>query len=87
MVISWILYSSSKEIADGITYIDNSVDMWNDHQSNDPRVFHIKQLLNGLLQGSSDVSNYFTKLKTLWDELKDFKPILVCNCGSMFRSF
>ena len=48
MVMFFILYTDSKEIEDSIMYIDDSVDMWNDlhewfHQSNDPRVFQIKQ--------------------------------------------
>ncbi|XP_075499381.1 uncharacterized protein LOC142537771 [Primulina tabacum] len=30
-----------------------------------------------------DVNAYCTKLRTLWDELKDFQPVSVCNCGSM----
>ncbi|KAK0596576.1 hypothetical protein LWI29_016954 [Acer saccharum] len=77
MVMSWILHAVSKEIADSIMYIDNGVDVWNDlhdrfHQSNGPRIFQIKQQLNGLSQGSNDVSGYFNKLKTLWEELREF---------------
>ncbi|KAL5554368.1 hypothetical protein UlMin_041769 [Ulmus minor] len=69
-VMSWILHAISREIADSVMYIDNAKDMWNDlydqfHQSNGPRVFQIKQLLNVLNQGSDEVSSYFTKLKTL----------------------
>ena len=69
-------------------YINNDVDVWNDlhdrfYQSNGPRVFQIKQLLNSLAQGSDDVSCYYTKLKTLWDELKDFRQIPACSCGGM----
>ena len=69
-------------------YLDNSLDMWNDlydcfHQGNCPRVFQIKQLLNSLTQGSNDVSAYFTKLKTLWDELKEFRPFPACSCDAM----
>ncbi|KAL5789092.1 hypothetical protein ACOSQ2_003980 [Xanthoceras sorbifolium] len=37
----------------------------------------------GLSQGFLDISTYFTCLKILWDELKDFQPIPVCNCGGM----
>ncbi|KAI9162420.1 hypothetical protein LWI28_027130 [Acer negundo] len=88
MVMSWILNAVSKEIADSLMYIDTAVDVWIDlydrfHQSNGPRVFQIKQQLNSLSQGSNDVTTYYTKLKILWDELKDFRPILICNCGGM----
>ena len=88
MVMSWILHVVSKEIADSIMYIDNGVDVWNDlhdrfHQSNGPRIFQIKQQLNGLSQGSNDVSSYFTKLKTLWEELREFRPVSACSCGGL----
>ena len=28
-----------------------------------------------------DVNTYYTKLKILWDELKNYQLILVCHCG------
>ena len=53
MVMSWILHSVSKDIAESIMYLDNRIEMWNDlydrfHQGNSPRVFRIKILLNSL---------------------------------------
>lgn len=88
MVISWILNSVVKEIGDSLMYIPTAYEIWIDlrdrfHQSNAPRIFQIKKLLSGLHQESMDVSTYYTRLKTLWDELKDFQPISVCHCGSM----
>ncbi|XP_073315835.1 uncharacterized protein [Primulina huaijiensis] len=88
MVISWILNSVSREIADSLMYIPTASEIWIDlrdrfHQSNAPRIFQIKKLLTGLHQGSMDINAYYTKLRTLWDELKDFQPVSVCNCGSM----
>ncbi|XP_075491465.1 uncharacterized protein LOC142529734 [Primulina tabacum] len=88
MIISWILNSVSREIADSLMYIATAHEIWIDlrdrfHQSNAPRIFQIKKLLNGLQQGSMDISGYYTRMRTLWDELKDFQPISVCTCGSM----
>ncbi|KAL5570946.1 hypothetical protein UlMin_020543 [Ulmus minor] len=88
MVILWILHYVSKDIAESIMYLDSAFDMWSDlydrfHQGNNPRVFQIKQLLGNLVQGSNDVSGYFTRLKTLWEELKDFRPFPMCSCGAM----
>ncbi|XP_075512742.1 uncharacterized protein LOC142548320 [Primulina tabacum] len=88
MVISWILNSVAKEIADSLMYIPTAYEIWIDlrdrfHQSNALRIFQIKKLLSGLHQGSMDVTTYYTRLRTLWDELKDFQPVSVCNCGSM----
>ena len=83
-----ILHSVSKDIAEIIMYLDSAFDMWSDlydrfHKGNNPRVFQIKQLLGNLVQGSSDVSGYFTRLGTLWEELKDFRSFSVCSCGAM----
>ncbi|KAL5560669.1 hypothetical protein UlMin_036880 [Ulmus minor] len=88
MVMSWILNAVSKDIADSIMYVNNACDMWTDlherfHQSNGPRIFQLKQQIHALVQGSNDVSSYFTKLKTLWDELSDFRPFPACHCGGM----
>ncbi|XP_073017747.1 uncharacterized protein [Primulina eburnea] len=86
MVISWILNSVSREIVDSLLYISTAYEIWNDlrdrfHQSNAPRFFQIKNLLTGLHQGSMDISSYYTRMRTLFDELKDFQPIFVCHCG------
>ncbi|KAL5558005.1 hypothetical protein UlMin_034216 [Ulmus minor] len=88
MVMSWILHLVSKEIAESIMYLNNAMDMWNDlydrfHQGNNLRVFQIKQLVSNLVQGSSDVCGYFTRLRTLWDALKDFRAFPACSCGGM----
>ena len=37
----------------------------------------------GLTQGTSDVSTYYTRSKILWDELKEFRLVLVCTCGAL----
>ncbi|KAL5578248.1 hypothetical protein UlMin_019947 [Ulmus minor] len=68
--------------------VNNACDMWTNlherfHQSNGPRIFQLKQQLHALVQGYNDVSSYFTKLKTLWDELSDFRPFPACHCGGM----
>ncbi|XP_073137602.1 uncharacterized protein [Henckelia pumila] len=88
MVLSWILNSVTKDISDSLMYIPTASEAWVDlrnhfHQSNALRIFQIKQLLASLRQGSMDVSTYYTRLRILWDELKDFQPISVCHCGSM----
>ena len=88
MVTSWLLNAVSKDIADSLLYLDTARAVWIDlherfHQSNAPRIFQIKQQLHGLSQGSLDVNSYYTRLKILWDELKNFQPVPVCNCGSM----
>ncbi|XP_073131628.1 uncharacterized protein [Henckelia pumila] len=88
MVISWILNVVSRDIADSLLYMSTASEIWGDlrnrfYESNAPRIFQIKKLLNGLQQGLMDANSYYTKLRILWDELKDFQPVSVRNCGSI----
>ncbi|KZV47147.1 hypothetical protein F511_16989 [Dorcoceras hygrometricum] len=92
MVISWILNSVARNIADSLMYMQTAEEIWTDlyerfHESNAPRIYQIKKLLSGLQQGSMDVSSYYTKLRTLWDELRDYQPTSACTCGSMREWF
>ncbi|KAL5555370.1 hypothetical protein UlMin_037606 [Ulmus minor] len=87
MIIA-LIAKNNKDIVDSIMYIHDARSMWIDlhdrfNQSNGPRIFQLKQQIHALTQGSNDVSAYFTKLKIFWDELRDFRPAPVCNCGGM----
>lgn len=44
-----------------------------------PRIFQLRRDLASLTQNQDSVSTYFTRLKTLWEELGNYKPR--CNCG------
>ncbi|XP_030479061.1 uncharacterized protein LOC115696292 [Cannabis sativa] len=88
MVMSWLVNLVSSEIAQSIMYFDLATDMWNDlaehlNEGNGPRIFHLQTQLTRLQQGDCSVSTYFTKMKSLWDELKEFQPITSCTCGAM----
>jgi hypothetical protein len=88
MILSWILNSVSKEIAESVIYIDTSHGMWLDlkerfSQKNGPRVFQLQKSISVLSQGNSSLSSYFTQLKSLWDEISNYRPIPPCSCGGM----
>ncbi|XP_062119237.1 uncharacterized protein LOC133832985 [Humulus lupulus] len=88
MVMFWLIHSVFTNIAESIMFLDRAIDMWNDlverfNQGNGPRIFQLKTHLLSLKQGDQYVSSYFTKLKSLWDELKEFQPSATCTCGAM----
>uniref|UniRef100_A0A803PC32 Reverse transcriptase Ty1/copia-type domain-containing protein n=1 Tax=Cannabis sativa TaxID=3483 RepID=A0A803PC32_CANSA len=90
MVMSWLMQSVSPEIAKSIMYFNLASDMWNDlvdrfNEGNGPRIFQLKAELHSLQQGDQSISSYFTKLKSLWDELKEFQPSANCTCGALQR--
>lgn len=47
-------------------------------KSNGPRIFQLKRQLATISQTQNSVSHYFTKLKSVWDELQQYR--LVCTC-------
>jgi len=88
MIIAWILNSISKEIASSVIYINTCAEMWQDlkdrfSQGNGPRIFQLQKLLTTLSQENLSVSDYFTKIKSIWDELDNYDPIPSCTCGGM----
>ncbi|XP_020965447.1 uncharacterized protein LOC110266048 [Arachis ipaensis] len=88
IVTTWLLNSISKDIAASVIYAGSAALLWQDlearfSQSNAPRIFELKKSLMTLTQGSLTVSQYFTKLKILWEELNTFKPLVACSCGGV----
>lgn len=84
LVISWILNSVSKDISTSIMFADSANEIWNDlkdryEQSNGPRIFQIRREITNLNQNQDVVGVYFTKLKSLTEELENFRPR--CSCG------
>ncbi|XP_061358133.1 uncharacterized protein LOC133302376 [Gastrolobium bilobum] len=85
IVISWILNYVSKEIPTTIIHSESAADICTNlkyrfQQSNAPRIFQLRRDLTSLHQDNSSASVYFTRLKSLWEELSNFRPS--CSCGS-----
>ncbi|XP_075074520.1 uncharacterized protein LOC142162108 [Nicotiana tabacum] len=68
MVISWILNSLSKDIAESL-----------------------QKELSDIVQGTSDIAGYYTKVKRIWDELDTLNTCMhctcECNCGGKSKTF
>lgn len=81
MLKSWILNTISKEISSSLLYIRSAPDVWKElkeryFQSNCSRVFQLKKSLASLNKGSLSVTTYYTQLKVVWDELREYQPNL-----------
>ncbi|XP_021897315.1 uncharacterized protein LOC110814222 [Carica papaya] len=65
---------------------DSTVAAWsrcNSMHRNAPRIYQLKQSMNNLAQGSFSIHIYYTRMKTIWDELKTYQPAPTCHCGNM----
>ena len=63
----------------------NAVDVWNDlkerfSQGDLIRISELQQEIYDLRQGSLFVTEFYSKLKTLWEELETYMPIPCCSC-------
>jgi len=87
LVISWFLKDVSQSIPHRIICVDNSFDIWNDlkERFSQGDMIHISDLqviISSFKRDELTVTNYFTKLKILWDELDLFHPLPACSCAS-----
>lgn len=85
MVLSWLLNSLSKEIAESVLYSYSAKQLWNDledrfGQANGVMLFQLQKELSAVVQGNSSISSYFTKMKSLWDELDALNTFSTCVC-------
>nr|XP_016511380.1 PREDICTED: uncharacterized protein LOC107828556 [Nicotiana tabacum] len=85
MVTSQILNSLSKDIADSIEYANDAIELWIElkdyyEQTNAARLYQIQKEINDLTQGALDITNYYTKMKKLWEELSNMSMKAQCNC-------
>ncbi|XP_060188771.1 uncharacterized protein LOC132617712 [Lycium barbarum] len=88
MVLSWLLNSLSKEIAESVLYSVSAKDLWKDleerfGQANGEKLFQLQKELNATTQGNTSVSTYFTKMKSLWDELDALNTFSACKQHSV----
>lgn len=85
MVLSWLLNSISTEIRDSVVYFSTAQEIWEDlairfSQGNVPRIFQLKKELTSLNQGNMSITAYFTRMRSLTDELNALSPIPKCIC-------
>ncbi|XP_068499516.1 uncharacterized protein [Phaseolus vulgaris] len=81
MVASWLVHSVSVHIRQSIIWMDKALDIWNDlkahfSQGDLSRISDLQMEASSLNQGDLSVTNYFSKLRIIWDELDNFRPDL-----------
>jgi hypothetical protein len=87
LIMSWLLNSLSPSIAQSVIYFVHALDVWTDlrerfSQGDLLQIVELQEETYGLTQGSRHISDYYTALKSLWEELDNFKPIPVCTCSA-----
>uniref|UniRef100_A0A2N9GKR9 Integrase catalytic domain-containing protein n=1 Tax=Fagus sylvatica TaxID=28930 RepID=A0A2N9GKR9_FAGSY len=86
VVITWILNCVSKQIHASVLYKPTAYIIWKElqekfSQSNGPQIFQLEKDIGSLTQNQNPVSDYYTQLQELWEELLNYSPNPVCNCS------
>lgn len=85
LMVQWILNSIEKHMSDNYLYCVTAKEMWDTLQrryggSNGVKLYDLEKEITNLVQGNLFVSEYFTKLQQLWDELQSLQPPPTCEC-------
>ena len=85
VVITWILNCVSKKIHASVLYKPTAYVIWKElqdkfSQSNGPQIFQLEKEIISLTQNHNFVTDYYTNLQGLWEELLNYSPNPVCNC-------
>lgn len=80
MVISWIHNNISDNIKSSVLFIDNACDIWKQLEkrfslTNGSRKYKLNKDLFSLRQNGSKVSDYFTNMSSLWEEIESMNVL------------
>ncbi|XP_016206251.1 uncharacterized protein LOC107646588 [Arachis ipaensis] len=83
ILLSWLNLSLFAEITKSVMWISNASDLWKDLKNRYShgdvfRVGELKEEFYTIRQGDLVVTSYFTKLKSVWEELENLHTIPSC---------
>ena len=86
MVGTQLTNSISPKLQASIIYEDIALEIQNDlrdrlAQKNGPRIYNLKKEIAEFHQCEVSITNFFTQLKVLWDQLHNYIPFPSCTCG------
>ncbi|CAL1402055.1 unnamed protein product [Linum trigynum] len=86
LLLSWIQRSVNPTIAESILYVTTSVSAWTElreqfSQGDSFRIADLQEAIFNLKQGTMSVSQYYSKQRSLWDQLANYRFIPDCDCG------
>jgi len=89
-VIAWLHNVISKSLHGSVADAETAKELWSDlkdryPQSNEIHIHRLKRAITLANQGGQSITEYFTKLKTLWDELGAHLALPNCSCTKEFN--
>lgn len=86
MIIGWIIASLERPIARSVMYYVIAKEIWRDleeryDQASVAQVYSLHtELFNVIQEPIMTISDYYTKIKSIWDQIDVLDPVLVCSC-------
>ncbi|XP_016459695.2 uncharacterized protein LOC107783242 [Nicotiana tabacum] len=85
VVLSWIMNAVRPGLLSSVLYACSAHKVWEDLKErfdkvNSSRVLFLHREMHNLTQGTMTVSDYFSKLRDLWDEFDALMPCPGCPC-------
>ncbi|XP_074296874.1 uncharacterized protein LOC141627531 [Silene latifolia] len=87
MLKAWLRNVIDEKLHPSITFTVTVAEIWEELKGryaagNAPRVHQLKSDLYECKQGRESVVEYYTRLKTIWDELANYSKVPKCTCGA-----
>ncbi|XP_074337474.1 uncharacterized protein LOC141674667 [Apium graveolens] len=85
LVCSWLIFNLDDNIAKSVLFLKTAREIWIDLNerfgyTSMTQVYSLEQQSNKLHQGADKISEFFTKIKSLWDAMSDANPLPQCTC-------
>ncbi|XP_074356339.1 uncharacterized protein LOC141696022 [Apium graveolens] len=85
LVCSWLLCNLDDSISRSVMFFKTAREIWLDLEerfgyASMTQIFSLEQHLTELEQGSKNVSDFFTEIKSIWDAMSDISPLPCCTC-------
>ncbi|XP_074352988.1 uncharacterized protein LOC141692148 [Apium graveolens] len=86
MITGWIITALDPQIAASILYVDTARAIWLDleerfGQVSSAQLYALEQEVFQISQDTFSISEYYTQLKRIWDEIDNLKPLPKCECA------
>lgn len=90
MIKAWITNSLSRDIAISVICLLTARDVWKDisdkfGQSNGSKYIHLQRDIASTTQGSSDIAENYTDMRSLWDKLNFPYVGPLCTYGPLSK--
>ncbi|XP_074323025.1 uncharacterized protein LOC141659974 [Apium graveolens] len=85
LVISLLLFNLDDSISKSVLFMNTTKEVWDDLEerfgyASMTQIYSLEQQLLDIKQGHDSISEFFTKMKTVWDSLNDVSPLPHCTC-------